>query len=154
LLRLAQPCCLGVTVSHRRRSRCFLSPQLHPHLPLLPCHNFNTKVSVYGAIYKKLASVMTEYENHRTVLEHNSELFKKLTFFYAVNNYATLFYVCTKRHKHDFFIFLSAIFYFFLLVPWISIAQAPSSSASPLCLQPPHNRLLLSRGQPRGASTR
>lgn len=36
---------------------------------------------------------MTSYENHKTVGAHNSALFQKLTSFYFINNYATLFYI-------------------------------------------------------------
>ena len=108
-------------------------------------------------MYKKLAAVMTDFENHRTVLEHNSELFKKLTFFYAVNNYATLFYVCNKdtsttSSSSSFaHVLFSIIFYWFHGFPLhkpVIFSSAPPSS------QPAHNRLLLSRGQPRGALTR
>lgn len=36
---------------------------------------------------------MTEFENHKTLLEHNSALFKRLTSFYFVNYYTTFFYI-------------------------------------------------------------
>jgi hypothetical protein len=35
---------------------------------------------------------MTDYENHKTIAEHNSALFSKLTSFYFINYYASLFY--------------------------------------------------------------
>ena len=60
---------------------------------LIPAILNAIQVAIYGGIYKKVAAILTDFENHRTVLEHNSELFKKLTFFYAVNNYATLIYI-------------------------------------------------------------
>lgn len=60
---------------------------------MLPSFLNALQITIFGVLYKSLAEVMTEFENHRTVLEHNSELFKKLTFFYFINNYGTLFYI-------------------------------------------------------------
>ena len=51
------------------------------------------QILVFGIVYKSLAEVMTEFENHRTVHEHHTELFKKLAFFYFINNYTALFYI-------------------------------------------------------------
>jgi len=48
---------------------------------------------VYGLIYRKIAEVLTEFENHKTTLAHNSNLFRKLTAFYFVNNFGTLIYI-------------------------------------------------------------
>jgi len=50
------------------------------------------QVTVFSTVYKKIAHILTNFENHKTVVEHNSALFTKLTLFYFVNNYATLFF--------------------------------------------------------------
>jgi hypothetical protein len=60
---------------------------------LLPALLNAVQITIFGIIYEKVATFMTHYENHKTVTDHNSELFKKLTLFYFVNNYATLFYI-------------------------------------------------------------
>ena len=41
----------------------------------------------------KVGGLLTDFENHKTLEEHNSALFSKLTVFYFVNNYMTLFYI-------------------------------------------------------------
>jgi anoctamin-10 len=60
---------------------------------LIPAVLNSFQMTVFGLLYKHLAEFMTEFENHRTLAEHNSELFKKLTFFYFINYYASLFYI-------------------------------------------------------------
>jgi len=40
------------------------------------------QITVFGVVYQKVAEVLTDFENHKTVQDHNSALFKKLTFFY------------------------------------------------------------------------
>lgn len=60
---------------------------------LVPALLNSVQMTIFGLLYKQLASVMTEFENHRSLAEHNSELFKKLTFFYFINYYASLFYI-------------------------------------------------------------
>lgn len=60
---------------------------------LVPAMLNAVQITIFGIIYEKVATFMTHYENHKTVTEHNSELFKKLTLFYFVNNYSTLFYI-------------------------------------------------------------
>jgi len=44
-------------------------------------------------MYRKIADKLTEFENHKTTLAHNSNLFRKLTAFYFVNNFGTLIYI-------------------------------------------------------------
>lgn len=48
---------------------------------------------MYGLVYRKIAEILTEFENHKTTLAHNSNLFRKLTAFYFVNNFGTLIYI-------------------------------------------------------------
>jgi anoctamin-10 len=50
-------------------------------------------VTIYGMMYRKIADKLTEFENHKTTLAHNSNLFRKLTAFYFVNNFGTLIYI-------------------------------------------------------------
>ncbi len=40
-----------------------------------------------------VAEMLTTRENYKTVAEHNSELFKKTSFFFFINSYNTLFYI-------------------------------------------------------------
>lgn len=60
---------------------------------LVPALLNSFQMTLFGVLYKYLAEVMTEFENHRSLIQHNSELFKKLTFFYFINYYASLFYI-------------------------------------------------------------
>ena len=64
-----------------------------PGMLMVPSLLNSVQITVFGLVYKKLAKAMTDYENHKTVLEHNSELFQKLSLFYFCNNYSTLFYI-------------------------------------------------------------
>jgi hypothetical protein len=47
----------------------------------------------FAVIYGKVAEFLTEFENHKTILEFNSALFRKLTFCYFVSNFAAPFYI-------------------------------------------------------------
>jgi hypothetical protein len=46
------------------------------------------QITLFGYFYEILADHLTEYENHRTSLTHNSALFKKLFVFYALNYFS------------------------------------------------------------------
>eukprot|EP00615_Pteridomonas_danica_P004290 CAMPEP_0114374788 /NCGR_PEP_ID=MMETSP0101-20121206/35870_1 /TAXON_ID=38822 ORGANISM="Pteridomonas danica, Strain PT" /NCGR_SAMPLE_ID=MMETSP0101 /ASSEMBLY_ACC=CAM_ASM_000211 /LENGTH=830 /DNA_ID=CAMNT_0001528687 /DNA_START=1 /DNA_END=2493 /DNA_ORIENTATION=- len=60
---------------------------------LVPALLNSFQMTVFGFLYKSVAERLTEFENHRSLAQHNSELFKKLTFFYFINYYASLFYI-------------------------------------------------------------
>mmetsp|Transcript_29683 Transcript_29683/g.34946 ORF Transcript_29683/g.34946 Transcript_29683/m.34946 type:complete len:569 (-) Transcript_29683:973-2679(-) len=60
---------------------------------LIPSILNSFQITIFGVIYNYVADVMTNYENHKTVADHNSALFKRLTTFYFINYYATLFYI-------------------------------------------------------------
>ena len=62
-------------------------------MQLMPAVLNTLQVSVFGVLYQGVAEHLTNLENHRTAAEHNEELFRKLTFFYFINYYASLFYV-------------------------------------------------------------
>ena len=64
-----------------------------PAMLMVPSVLNAVQVTVFSAIYKFVGQKLTEFENHRTVHEHNSALFGKLTVFYFINNFATLFYI-------------------------------------------------------------
>jgi len=60
---------------------------------LIPAFINSIQIIVFGIIYQRIAVWMTNYENHRSQLEHNSSLFTKLTSFYFINYFASLFYI-------------------------------------------------------------
>jgi hypothetical protein len=60
---------------------------------LLPALLNAVQIVVFGIMYKSIAQVLTNYENYKTMNDHNSALFKKLCGFYVINYYATLFYI-------------------------------------------------------------
>ena len=48
-------------------------------------------------MYKKLAYILTDWENHRTQTEYDDALVLKTFIFYFVNSYASLFYIAFLR---------------------------------------------------------
>lgn len=60
---------------------------------LIPSLLNSIQITVFGFIYNYVAEALTVYENHKTQTDHNSALFRRLTFFYFINYYATLFYI-------------------------------------------------------------
>mmetsp|Transcript_49259 Transcript_49259/g.111764 ORF Transcript_49259/g.111764 Transcript_49259/m.111764 type:complete len:566 (-) Transcript_49259:236-1933(-) len=61
-------------------------------ISLLPSAINSVQISLFSIAYRMIAERLTDYENHKTVDEHNGSLFQKLTAFYFVNNYSSLFY--------------------------------------------------------------
>jgi hypothetical protein len=62
-------------------------------LLLMPSLANAAQISVLATVYQIIAEALTDIENHKTVADHNSELFRKLTFFYFINYNAALFYI-------------------------------------------------------------
>lgn len=62
-------------------------------MQLLPALLNALQITVFGVIYQWIAEKLTEFENHKTTKMHNASVFKKLTLFYFINYYATLFYI-------------------------------------------------------------
>lgn len=60
---------------------------------LIPVALNSFQIKFYEILYGYVATKVTEYENHRTIAEHNSQRFKKLTIFHFLNSYAVLFYI-------------------------------------------------------------
>lgn len=60
---------------------------------IVPCFMNAIQMTIFGVIYENVAVFMTDLENHKTIVEHNTALFQKLTFFYFINYYVTLFYI-------------------------------------------------------------
>lgn len=60
---------------------------------LLPAVLNAVQITVFGIVYEFIGTKLTDHENHRTVSAHNSALFSKLSIFYFINNFATLFYI-------------------------------------------------------------
>jgi len=40
-----------------------------------------------------VADKLTEFENHKTVIDHNAALFRKLTLFYFLSNFSAPLYI-------------------------------------------------------------
>lgn len=60
---------------------------------LVPSALNSIQITIFGAIYNSVANWMTNFENHKTIADHNSALFNRLILFYFINYYATLFYI-------------------------------------------------------------
>lgn len=56
---------------------------------------------LFGALYKKLAVVLTDIENHRTQTLYNDNLITKVFLFQFVNTFAPLFYLAFFRNGFD-----------------------------------------------------
>lgn len=68
---------------------------------LLPAALNAVQISVFGMLYKVIGVKLTDHENHRTIMAHNSALFAKLSVFYFVNNFATLFYIAFIKSVYE-----------------------------------------------------
>nr|CCA22280.1 anoctaminlike protein putative [Albugo laibachii Nc14] len=63
------------------------------YLQILPSISYSLVVWLLDSKYIQLASVLTDYENHRTDTDFSNALVLKLSCFYFVNNFASLFYL-------------------------------------------------------------
>lgn len=61
--------------------------------PILPPLLNAVQITIFGIVYGKVAEALTEFENHKTILDFNSALFRKLVFCYFVSNFAAPFYI-------------------------------------------------------------
>eukprot|EP00062_Callorhinchus_milii_P015271 gi/632965339/ref/XP_007898840.1/ PREDICTED: anoctamin-7-like isoform X2 [Callorhinchus milii] len=61
-------------------------------------------IAILGKVYQKIAVLMTDWENYRTMTHYNDALLLKLFAFEFANNYGPLFYIAFFRKNHkDFF---------------------------------------------------
>jgi hypothetical protein len=93
LVSLALTTCLLITVSAIFVLKKAIGTDAPIRMQLLPAVLNSLQITFYDNLYKYVATRVTEYENHRTIAEHNSQLFKKLTSFYFLNSYSALFYI-------------------------------------------------------------
>ncbi|CCI44039.1 unnamed protein product [Albugo candida] len=63
------------------------------YLQILPSISYSLVVWLLDSKYIQLASILTNYENHRTDTDFSNALVLKLSCFYFVNNFASLFYL-------------------------------------------------------------
>ncbi len=68
---------------------------------LLPPLLNAVQITIFGVVYGKIAEFLTEFENHKTILDFNSALFRKLVFCYFVSNFAAPFYVAFMKSSVD-----------------------------------------------------
>ena len=93
LVNVVLSTCMLLTVSAIFVFKRSIGPEDSQFMQLLPTVLNSLQIMFYDALYKFIATRVTEYENHRTIAEHNSQLFKKLTTFYFMNSYSALFYI-------------------------------------------------------------
>ncbi|GLV46184.1 Abnormal X segregation [Carabus blaptoides fortunei] len=63
------------------------------HLQLVPSIGYAALVYVMNTYYRKLATYLTEWENHRTQSQYDRHRVTKLVMFEFVNNFMSLFYI-------------------------------------------------------------
>jgi hypothetical protein len=68
-------------------------PNTNPYLLLLPSVLNAIQITVYAVVYKIVADWLTDFENHKTILDHNAALFRKLTLFYFLSNFSAPLYI-------------------------------------------------------------
>jgi len=61
------------------------------------------RIIVLGKIYERIATQLTEYENHRTQTMFEDQLIVKLFLFQFINTYTTLFYISFVRSRISVF---------------------------------------------------
>jgi hypothetical protein len=59
-------------------------------------------IIVFNIIYGKLASMLADWENHRTDSEHQDSLINKTFLFQFVNTFASLYYIAFAKRATDF----------------------------------------------------
>jgi hypothetical protein len=68
-------------------------PDTNFYLLLVPSALNAIQITVYAVVYKEVADKLTDFENHKTVVDHNAALFRKLTLFYFLSNFSAPLYI-------------------------------------------------------------